>query len=659
MFNFDDIFNSDWRTINTLEKLSHFEETAKESIELLYSLALKKEANSKDAALSFITMFQVHFAETCLSLTDRTQIIEKLEKENGLSELLVNAYSRSLKAQGFSGNIRTEDETYKKNQYKPINEEIIEYWRFSLTKLIDTYINNPNGLRNSARDAIKLRLQEQLAHGVSKDILESLELIIKSEDGLKDDIRGKLLEVKMERFGLRNDVKGLVVNLLERNEPKSLEADLSAVVVNAPWLRERKEEGGYRDLALDKVEDLVQKIIEKKINWIEHIEILLKGNQNHTFYFAEKMSQIYPDKEEILKYMILAYKNIDVKEQSSVFALGLIKGSDNDDFTRILIDACLTDERHALHGIRATTALKEIKFEDLKKILSIIEKHTEFLYQIEYINLSNLTSDEIISFIERVKVIDHAFSLQLIWEYLRQTKFSKYGELNSWLNELLWVDDILSFRSSINTSLHIELLIKRSIDNDPSEEKIKFLLDKIILEYKKFPVNDSLIDVLLFFLLEEYFEISWHYLGHLIAKDKKSTFSQMLYFLQKYKFDTKNLVSWSEKDSDYPAIAMKFMRLHSMTDEGKLEWDPITFDFLVKNSNNSEVFETLYRRFSSFTIVGTATAEKLLNERKNLLKQLIGKGNDDFDPLTNNLIERLESSIKYERNFGENYELGM
>ena len=98
---FFDIEITDRYTIDTLLKLCLHNETAKDAFRLLYKLANKDNILQDQAKFAFIDLFQVRLAETCLDLEERINILNELEEEYGVSEIIINAYERGLKANGF------------------------------------------------------------------------------------------------------------------------------------------------------------------------------------------------------------------------------------------------------------------------------------------------------------------------------------------------------------------------------------------------------------------------------------------------------------------------------------------------------------------------------------------------------------------------------
>lgn len=645
---------SDWHTIETLEVLAHNQDTALDSIILIYSLSQKENPVQTKASHSFVAMYQVVLAETCLSLEERWTLINQIEQDYGVSEVILSALSRGLKSHQFTGSLRSVDDDYHSNQHNPEPGEIANFWNQIIEKLKILALDKENPFSSAAMEVLIFRMQDQLIYGSSQEMVDAISEIVEV-DGLSNEIRNKLVPLISERFNVDEDIGIQIKDLLQNYQPTTLEGELSALVVNAPWVNVRTKDGDFIDISKSKAQELATKFIDAKVDWLPHLKLLLTGDQHQTFAFAEQIGMKADNKEEILDYLMAEFEKINQEDQNSAFIMGFLRGSDDDEFTRKGIDLLISNESTILQGVRAVNRIKAINIEDLKKLQGIFQEYPELLSNIEYVDLSNLKINEFIQLIEWVKEINYSFGLQMVWELLR--KKNVWSELRDRINEWLWVSDMLSFRSTINTSLHIEDLIMTSLKDDPNPDRIEFLVKQILDEYQDYSMkNEALLHRLVHYLFQDHWDLAWPLFGEfIVTRGNKSTYGLNL-FLDRYKFDNKKLYEWSQKDLSYPPIALQYMTIETDDSQGHRVWDPQFLKLIEENRGNTVLQDKLANRFINYSISGIS-AEKLYEDRKVMLKQLLDTGDQAFNKFLCQLLDRIDKNIEFERIQRENYEL--
>ena len=638
--------------VNTLEKLCYNEETARKAIELIYRLATTENDSKLEAYFTFVDLFQVVLAETSIDLESRFTILEKLQ-QNGLTKTIVNALERGLKSFGFIGHIHSGDDNLIAKQYRPSNKEIIEYQQRIIIKLRDIAFSNEEGLGSLAKDSLCSRLSEQLHYGQDELILESLVSIIQKENNLDQNLRNKLLEFTTKKAEVSAHLKVKINEILEKFQPKGIEEELKVNVINAPWIYENIE-GENINISSQKAIELANRYVEEDIDWLVHLNLLLKGEQRQTFYFAESIALNGFDVQSILDKLNENYNLIPAEEQNSVFINGIVHGYKDNDITKHIISQLLSHSETEVHGIRQIRFLIPITKLDLDLIKPILQRSPEYLRNLEYIDLTHLNNEELKEVLSWIKDINYSFALQLLHEVLR--KQNRWDELKEFVNSYLFVDNILQLKSFINSSLHIEDLIKKSIIEDPSEEKIKFLINQIIKGYDDFN-SDSLLDRLTYFLLEEYWDLSWNIFGDYLIEENVRNFG-LIMFLERFKFDNNKLFEWSEHNTEkYPAVAFQFMNIYVNREDGQLDWDPIAAKMVDLYGKQNELLKKLSSKLSNFTI-HTYSAESLLKRRKIFIEKLTDHPFEEVTRFVQKEIEYLDFRIEEEKRFGENYELG-
>lgn len=638
--------------VNTLEKLCYNEETARKAIELIYKLATTENDSKLEAYFTFVDLFQIVLAETSIDLKSRFVILEKLH-QNGLTRIIISALERGLKAFGFIGHVHSGDDNLIEKQYRPTDKEIIEYQQSIILKLRDIAISNEEEMGSLAKESLYSRLSEQLHYGQREFMLDALEVIIHKDNNLDQNLRNKLLEFTTKSEGLSDHLELKVKEILENFQPKGIEEELKINVINAPWIYE-KTGGENINISSKKAIELANRYVKEDIDWLANLNLLLKGEQRQTFYFAQAIALSGFDIGSILNKLIENYKLIPSEEQNSVFINGIVHGYNNNGITKYIISQLLLHPETEVHGIRQIRFLKPITKLDLDLIKPILKRDPEYLKNLEYIDLTRFSNQELIQVVSWIKDINYSFALQLLHEVLR--KQDRWNDLKEVVNDYLFVDNILKLKSFINISLHIEDLIKKSITDDPSEEKIRFLINQIIKGYDDFN-NDSLLDRLTYFLLEEYWDLSWNIFGDYLIGENVRNFG-LIMFLERFKFDNDKLFEWSEHNTEkYPAVAFQFMNIYVNTEDGQLDWDPIAAKMIDLYGKQDELLKKLSSKLSNFTI-HTYSAESLLKRRKIFIEKLTDHPFDEVKRFVQKEIEYLDFRIEEEKRFGENYELG-
>lgn len=640
-------------TINTLEKLCYTKETAPKAFALLYQLATTENDLRREANQTFVDLFQVVLAETSIDLESRISILADLEKK-GLTELIISAYERGLKSNSFVGHIHGTNENYINKQNNPTYLEITNYQTNIINRVSEIVLNNEADLGEKAKKALFFRMVEQLHYGQSALMLDKIEEIIDHDGAIEIDLRNKLIELTTKRADLQVEYRDRIIAVLEKYKVQGVEEELKVNVINAAWIYE-KDAGQRINISSKKAIELAENYQKNDVDWLLFLHLLLKGEQRQTFYFAETIAKLGFDKEIIVAKLIEEYKKIPFEEQNSGFVNGFVIGSDENTITRYFISKLTFQPETEVHGIRQIRYLNPITLADLNNIKPLLQKNPEYLRNLEYLDLLSLSNKEIIELTSWISEINLSFALQIFHEVLR--KEDRWNELKETVNSYLNTDNILHLKSFINTSLHIQDLFKKSITEDKNEGSIYFLFERIVRGYDDFNTNDdSLLNGLTYFLLEEYWYISWNFFGDYLANELGRNYGLHM-FLDRYKFDNEKLYEWAQQNQEkYPSIAFQFMDIYDKAENGDLNWDPFARKIIDEYGNNKKVLDRLSSKLSNYSI-NTYSAESLYIKRKRFIEELVDHPFDVVKLFVKKEIEYLDFRIIEERKSGENYEL--
>jgi hypothetical protein len=660
MINFFNFHSTDRYTIDTVLKLCLYTETANDSFKLLYGLANGDSDLKNSANIEFVSLFQVYLAETSLSLDGRLQILTEIEEENEMSSVIINAYERALKSNSFTGRIQSGESKSRCEVFKPNSEEISSYYNSVIEKLSSIALAGDEPFSKQAFDSILSRAYDQISIGNFGQIFNFINEFIQKQGEISNETRQKLRELSSDRYELDKDFLEAIKALLDEYKPKSIEEQLTAFVVLPAWINDRDGQGNYINVSSEKAKELAQTYFDESVNWKEGLEVLLKGEQRQTYSF----SQVVGEKGESDSNIVLIdsvfdiFKTIPTEEQNSAFVSGLIYGAKNDAFTRYSIDKLISSNLTEAHGIRLFRYLNPITYKDLIKIKDLLLANPDYLRNLEYLDLTNLTNEEIIELVGWIKDVNYSFALEILYEILRKDD-DRWQSLKEIINELLYVDEITENSSFINSTFHIEDLISKSINDDPSDKYISFLVHQIIEKYNIFSFkNEAFLDHLTFFLINDFFDISWPIYGEHLASGQQSG-NKLYSVLEKSISNNRLLYDWATGNLNYPPIAIRFMNIYKKNEDGSLAWNEYAKQLIDEFGNQQKVLDNIHSKFINYSMIGSASASLLYRKRKDLVDDLLDHKFDNVKEFAKNMSEYLSSQIVEEDKFGENYELGI
>lgn len=644
--------------LNILSDLCLIEATSKRAIKQIYKLATHDNEYKYDAHTKFVSLFQVVLADNCLNYDERFEVLKELEVDHGLSKILIDAYERMLKTGSFYGNVHSGGNDLYDNDYKPQEKEweaYSKYYETAISFLQDIGLSDKNQINTNARESIINRLSDQFMNGLPKKIISALRAIIEKEGELKIEVRNKLLELKSYRYNFDKERIKLIDEVLENYEPEGIEQELKTIVINPPWIREENELGQYVDVSKEKAILLAEKYIEDGVDWVNHLNLLLQGEQRQTFHFAHRIGASDYEKVPLLERMFESLLEIPDKEQNWLFVNGISVGTD-DDFTRMTITKLLSNERTERIGISQLRFVKHKTLNDFETIRPYLINNPNYLRQIEYLELSGFSNEHLVELTTWLKEINYSYALEILYDFIRRDA-TKWDELKSHIKELVFVNDIFAHSSFINNTLHIEDLLIKSINDEPTKERIKWLIDIIIEHYIDFNFDKTtLLNRIVFSLLENHWDKTWPCFESELLNDKYNYGLNNV--LERYNFDNEKLFVWASEDpKKRPQVAIRFMNVYSKNEDESLSIELFVNRLIDDFGSNYLMLDRLKSKLGSYSIYGVS-AEDLYKKRKAMIEPLLDHKILEVQEFAKKMLEYFNNAIEREKTFGENYKLG-
>lgn len=645
--------------ISVLNKLCRRKVTAAKAISLLYTLSVTENGFQEDAKTSIRNKFFTHLSNNALNFQKRIELLEELRGKFGITESLIHVYGSMLKTDRFYGSISTasEEDDYQDFDIQD-SKEIGEYYDYALKGLSEDINMDESDFLELIEEKINERLSEQYRFGNSVLILELIKQLAIKKGKLPIKLRSNVNALILSTPKLSEEDIMNLNELLEKFSVKTIQEELTTIVIEAPYLSERNEGGGYNDISKKRAQDLAEKYVGDKIDWEPFLPNLLVNEQKQTFHFAEKIGQIDYEHKTLLEKALDFLKSTDGDNQNYLFLNGLVLGVDDNEFTRKAIELSLNHENTIGIGVHLTRFLKPILYGDINKIKPYLIQNPDYLKLLEYIDLLNIKNEELVEITSWLKTINYSFSLEVIYDILRKEP-GRWDELEYQVNQLLFTKGILRYSSFINSTIHIEQLIIQWIKSNPKQIKIEFILNEIIPCYQDFNFhNDTLLNSLIYFLLENYWVSSWSYLGEFIIDNKIP--SKLSYVLNTFNFDNSKLLSWvKEKPGTREEVAMRFMNIFKKIDDKtkKLEFLPSVLDLIDQYGKNKKMLNRLDNSLTSLRI-NSISGEKLYLKRKELVETLSDHPLEEVRVFSSRMSAKLDLLIEQEKNFEANYNIG-
>ncbi|TDS13542.1 hypothetical protein DFQ03_2835 [Maribacter caenipelagi] len=645
--------------VDILNKLARYKITAYKAIALLYQLSISDGDYKHDALISIRNKFYIYLSNNALNLEKRIELLDSLKKDFGITESLIHIYGSILKTERFFGTTNGESEVdnYQDVDIKNYNE-IKEYYKYAFEALIDALNTNDSYLLELIEQKIIERLQEQYRYGNYEIIFSLIRKLVVKQGNLPIKLRSNIdaLIISQPKL-IKEDILSLKA-FLEEFKIETTEEELKTIIIDAPYLSERNENGSYNDLSQKRAKDLAKKYIENKVDWETSLPNLLVNEQKQTYHFAEKIGQSDYNHHSLLENAFSFLDRIDKEQHNILFINGLVHGVDNDDFTRKAIDLALNNKNTIEIGIHLTRFLKPILLSDLALIKPFLIQNPNYLRLLEYIDILHLTNDELIELTSWLNNINLSFTLEILDRVIRNEP-RRWIALKEIVNPLIYQKEILYNTSFINNSLHIEELIKVSVIDNPNIKNINFILSEIFECYEDFSFqNSTLLNSLVYFFLDQYWDKSWPLIGDYII-EKQNVPLTFSYLLSSISFDNSKLLEWvKEKPGNREVVAMHCLKIFQKynQDDSKLKFEPEVISLIDNYGNNRKMLAKLEESLTSYTI-HTNSAELLYLRRKELVQTLSNHPLEEVRVFSSKMSAKFDLLIEQERNFETNHNL--
>lgn len=328
-----------------LEKLVFHASVFENSAWCLMLLAsAENESYSNNATGLFAQLFRVNLSGTEADFGVRLRLLKSAIElsDSNVDKAVIKALKASISTYGGSRIIGAEHQGTKAplQEWQPkLWQEIFDYCDAvfeMLVKFVERNYENSQEAQivigRSIRGMIGYGRISMLDHAITRVVALNGRYWPEALDSIKTafihDVNG------MPEAGIIALKKWL--DLLLPNATNLAES-LKIVVVNPPWEHKENEEGHYIDVAADNAEELAVKLSTNIKDLVEHIPLLLLGEQKKTYVFGKRLAIESESIDEFLEFVMAELERIENPNIS--FPKGLLSGiytNSVDDWNRYL-----------------------------------------------------------------------------------------------------------------------------------------------------------------------------------------------------------------------------------------------------------------------------------------------------------------------------------
>jgi hypothetical protein len=639
-----------------LEKLVYRTETFNGAAILLFKLAVtENETISNNATFQFCQLYQLFLPATTVSLEERINLLKNLMNDATGEEkaVIIQALDRALMTRGFTRMGGADKQAGEKfEDYQPkTNDEILGYWQ-SVIELLEEL---------NAYEILINKFNAQVHGGNANAMINSITKMIETTGSISKDLRQQFEYVINDQRELSPEIVDRVQSILDQYSSDTIREQLEYKVALAPYSSYKAEDGKIINKSEKKAIEFAANLsLSKDEKWLNEIDILLQNEQRFTFPFGKELAKQNSQFEKFIDAIIEKMASIPFEQQNNNLIVGYCSEIEDEAYKRSIIDRFLTNEKIAYHAIQLTRQLT-IQSSDLIKLKKLIDKHPTYIVSLQYLRLKNISSKEVIEFIEWVKLKEPYgwwIAIDLIHNCVEKEEEIEASILET-IESLLMKPGILK-----GENMHVPFAMHQYVElfkllefKSNNESLIEFLAKEIINASLEFSLNhEHYIKSILDILIENHWEITWGIIGQKIINQDYYGWYNLKDLLKTIRvFDDDNLMKWMEEFPMFaPQKAISFINLVSKN-EGHDVWSPLVIRMFDKFYLNKAFLESLSNDLNSYSWVGSLVL--LYENRINLLKQISQHDKKEISSFALKYIKYFEIEIERERKKNENDDL--
>lgn len=279
----------------TLERLAFWEDTFPTAARLLLRFgAAENETWANNATGQFRQLFHIFLPGTRAPLAMRLQLLREGLKSNESSQrrLAVLGLSSALQTSHFSrtGGVEEQGARIPKQDYRPSNEEIVDYWQNCMSLLADLTC------KGTMVDLIKKEFGERMgglmSRGVYRDVIEVANRIISCTDHLwLEAISSAQWAISHGLKEAPSAVRSDVIDFYETILPEDIPGRIALWVTNSGQFAIGEDYRDQTDFKKDKIQDLAADVFAQEARREVLLQPAMQGRQANGFLFGKTLAE--------------------------------------------------------------------------------------------------------------------------------------------------------------------------------------------------------------------------------------------------------------------------------------------------------------------------------------------------------------------------------
>jgi hypothetical protein len=651
------------------EKLCFNKSTFNKSIKTLYAFAVaENETWANNATGQFLQLFSILLPGTEANLFDRFEIIKwGLENDdNEYFNLALKAMDRGLSSDHFHRTLGAEQQgTLRRDDYRPSNSEIQDYWT-KIIELLLHIIKENNNFSEIASDILANNIRSicraRCAHLIIPKIKETAEF--KNFDWEKGLLGLKYVKKYDKGYITREqlDEIELIILSLTKNDLKSKLENFSKnshIDIEERFSHEKQ---------IERINGLVIEFVENKSEWSKIIPILYGGYFSYAFQFGKYLSELIKEDDELYEFFLTQsfdfFKKIS-SEKSNLNVLGGFYFTLNSKQKTDLIEKIIKEEDLKCHIFYLQSV--SATFSYIMYLFELINSKCDFqsflVFRFSNI-LQDLNSEEFNIFANKLfsyKNDGYEIGFKIFFG-LGFNNSENQKKLRPFLIECLLninfetctidryelgnaIIQILQDKKEVEFAKHINISIIKSITWHNSyhlDDYVKKVYDILLGEYFEFIWED----LSKFLLSEDEEYIKFYGLKHILGSSIGSSIERQVGVIMSGQINT--IFEWCMSNIPVaPARLAELIPVFGNNNDLYNELNPIAEQLINEFGNNDEVLSGLSSNLGSFSWVGSMIP--LLEAKIEIFRKLINHKHIKVKEWAENNIVYLTKQIEQER----------
>jgi hypothetical protein len=646
-----------------LEKLCFWEDTFPTAAHvLLMFAAAENESWGNNATNQFLQLFHVYLSGTQAPPEARLTLVDQALQSNITEErvLAIRALGHALQTEHFhrTGGPERQGSRPPLEDWKPkLYSDMFNYWRASLSRLTPI-ARGDDEMAELARQQIAGAIRGFVRRGLLDEIEDSI-IEIQGEQGKWWPEALEQLENAIQYEGPNIPEEGVkrLEKLAKVLQPSSI-PDQLRLVVSTPTHNyvEDNESGQIIDTAEIKVRALAEQLARRPRALIQHLPVILQGEQLRAGDFGFKVGALVGNPDEIVEAVFSALPHIPKEQINPAFLGGLLAAIQNQHpalvektLDRVAADGTILAHTAFLtHFINPTSA-------DLDRVLGLVRDGKISALALRVFAYGRFTFDAaqemVLSLCDSMLEFgtEGAWAaLDILFMYAWRDEARKWEICKSQLRKTLLVPGFLSDpRVSFMTDTFRWHVAAKKLLNEGGEKSLAENIARDVVsicsnqEFPGFYQLDHALRPVLEILLSKYGEVVWPTLGEPLLSGDWFTNFQLEHLLDKgqiLQLPPEFLLDWCAQHADKaPAVIAKLVPFQH----------PFNRTLIDRFGNRDDVLDAVASNMMSFSYVGTAIPH--YQSMAEYFKQLLNHQYAEVRTWANKGIEYVRRQIREEK----------